>query len=249
MSQFTSTYTFILPSGVEAEVKELTGKHHRILTTKGGSSLHAKLNTILADVLVRVGSNTSIDAKFVLNMLMNDRKMALVMARQFSMDFDETFKFRYAYTSKVDNKAKEILLSATIPNGIFPMTPMPNQYKEYSEIQRTYTVTLPKSKVDVSFKLFDGNGDMQVASLGNKIHMNSPIELRNPTYKHGDVTLKLNLDEVSMKDISFLREYMTSLEGAVDTNIQITHPEDDSAVVTIDVMHTESFFYPMEEIG
>ena len=49
------THTFKLTSGVEAEVRELTGKHQRILTQiKKGQSHSDRLNLMLADVLVPV---------------------------------------------------------------------------------------------------------------------------------------------------------------------------------------------------
>ena len=84
----------------------MTGKHQRILTEQKNKKIGENLNEVIEDVLVRVGSVTTIDSKFVENLLAADRKKILTECRQFTMDFDPEFKFTYDYLAKDKSKQK-----------------------------------------------------------------------------------------------------------------------------------------------
>lgn len=251
-----STHEFILPSGVRAIVKSLTGQHEEFLTQqlKGEDHSH-RLNKVLADVLVQVGSNKSIDVDFVESMLAVDRKLCLVTVRQFSMDFEEFFEYDYEYedVSDITRTHTELI---PIEGGNFPFDPMPVQYVEYSEIQRQYKVTLPKSGQEITLNLLDGNAER----MGTKLKKNerstlSLLKLRNPVYmfkKDGGkeaVPVQLDLRKVGYKDLDFLRSAIKEAEGKVHTEIRFDHPEAETnptvqKKVVVDVLSTINFFFP-----
>jgi len=97
-----NTHVFKLTSGIECEVKEFVGKHQRILT-EGKGKFSDKLNTALADAIIRVGSVKVIDLKFVENMLASDRRRALTEIRQFTMGDEDLFNFDYEYEDEDGN--------------------------------------------------------------------------------------------------------------------------------------------------
>ena len=91
-----------LPCGVEYIVKELVGKHQRLLTEQR-TKKHDKMNMLLADVIESVDgvdyeSMTEIERlKFVRLMLGSDRKYILTEARQLAMSHNPTFEFKYEW--------------------------------------------------------------------------------------------------------------------------------------------------------
>jgi hypothetical protein len=250
-----ATFKFNLISGVEAEVTFLTGKQQRILTQQlKGQTYTDRLDALLADVLVRVGSFKAVDVDFVRNMLSEDRRLALVMARQFTMDFEKAFKFVFEYESVNGGKAEkefEIPLNA---EGTFPVTPMSEQYKEYHEIPTHKFVVLPKSGLEVRFELATGNSERIIAaSKKEERSTHTVLEMRRPTYKKDDIWRKLDLDGLHLRDIEALRAAMKEGEGKVDTEIQFEHPEAEfkegrEKIVTVDVISSVNFFYPSGKI-
>lgn len=62
-----NTHIFKVPSGVEFEVTELTGKQQRILTEQSNKPHTEKLAEMLASVLVRVGKLHFTSQYFILN--------------------------------------------------------------------------------------------------------------------------------------------------------------------------------------
>lgn len=261
------THVFKLNSGVECEIKFLVGKHQRWLTEQDGVDFSTKLNKVLADVIIRVGSKKDIDVDFVTNMLSVDRKKALVELRQFSLDFEIEFDFNYEYISEIENEKKVEPLTLDISSGFneVPLKVLIDSevveapYKEYSDINTKQTITLPKSGKKVTFSLLNG--------VGEKIAMKTPkkersshtaIMMRRPTEEHiggkGDsVQIQLNLDDLGLKDIEFLRASIKEAEGSIDTEYMFEHPEaelkpQEEKEVVIDLINTMAFFFPSQAI-
>lgn len=261
-----NTHIFKLPSGVECEVKEMTGKHQRILTEQKSKKLGENLNELLADVIVRVGTNKSIDLAFVKEMLACDRKKALTEVRQFTMDFDPVFKFTYDYTDQLGTKQKhplEIDLSEGFPTTTLKVDDgkgnlVDAAYKEYDEIQRDIKVKLPRSGKEVVYNLLDGRGEqVGVNTSKNSRSSHTAILMRSPREFHktanDSVPVQLNLDNLSIKDLEFLRSHIKEREGQVDTEIMFEHPEAETKPasekeVVVDVLGVLAFFFPSEAI-
>lgn len=250
-----STYKFNLPSGVECEVAYLTGLHQRLLNQQlKGETHNDRLNNILVDIIKRVGNVRVITKEFVENMLTPDRRTCLVMARQYTHDFEELFKFKYSYTSVVDESQKEYELEIPLnADGMFPIKAMTKQYAEYSEIERTRTILLERSKKTVTFNLLDGLSEKIGASTKkDQISSHTPLEMRRVTYLHENGTpIKVNFDQLHVKDLETLRLAIKAEEGSIDTELQFKHPEWETGQVpaekeyiTIDLLGTTAFFFP-----
>lgn len=258
-----NTHVFKLPSGVECEVKELIGKHQRILTEQKNKNIAENLNEVLADVLVRVGTVKHITLEFVLNMTASDRKKCLVEARQFSMDHEPVFEFDYEYIDE-DGNTKNFPQSVDISDG-FPTKPlqvisgdtvMDADYKEYADIVKTHEIVLPRSGSKVRFTLLDGNGELLAQRTSkNKLSSHTALQMLNPqilqeSNKGGDpVWIQLNLDNLSLKDIAYLRSSAKEMQGSVDTEIRFENPRadfDNSAekYITVDLLGVVDFFFP-----
>ncbi len=262
-----ANHTFTLPSGVEAETTELEGKHQRILTEQTGKNHADKLNELLAALLVRVGSVKNPSVEFVGKMLSADRKWALIQARQFSMDFDPTFKFKFPYASEDGGIKQEAELEVNLEEG-FVFTPYRMRlesgrlvecvYGEYADIERTRTIELPKSGDKVTFTLLDAVGEKHAQAIPkNQRSSHSSILLRNPVVAYktesDTVPIKLDLDKMKLKDIEALRTAIKECEAQLDTEIMFAHPEADKKPqnqkeVVLDLLGTVAFFYPSEAI-
>lgn len=265
-----NTHTFKLTSGVECEVEEMTGKHQRILTEQKNKKLGENLNEMLVSVIKRIGSDTHITLEKVKNLLASDRKKILTEVRQFTMDFDPLFKFNYDYVTSQGHKAVEPL-EIDLSKG-FPSTQLKvlgkNEagqtalvdatYDEYDNIQRNYTIILPKSKKEVRWTLLDGVGEaaaMATSKADRSSH--TAIAIRNPVEFHqGEVDrvpIKLDLDRLPLKDVEALRNHIKEVEGSVDTEIMFVHPEAETKPkeekeIIVDVLGVVAFFFPSEAI-
>lgn len=119
----TNTHVDKFPSGVEFEVKELTGKHQRILTEQSSKTHNQKLDEVLADILVRVGTDTEIKEEFIKTMLACDKQKALITVRQFTLGFQKEFEFHWDYKSS-DGAKKTHKLSIPLEDANFPTKPV-----------------------------------------------------------------------------------------------------------------------------
>lgn len=119
------THVFVLPSGVEMEVRALLGKDQGTITKKDTIGDIDPFNQMLADCIVRLGDKTSasITRKDVENMLINDRKYALVELRQFSLRYKEVFKFNYEWPLDKNGNKEVQAYEAIFTRENFPMTP------------------------------------------------------------------------------------------------------------------------------
>lgn len=244
----------------------MTGKHQRILTERKDKPIGESLNEILVDVIVRVGDNTAIDLDFVRDMLAADRKKALVESRQFTLDFPERFEFTFKYLDG-DKKKCEAVIPVDISDG-FPTVPyhtpkdggtfVEANYAGYSEVQREFKITLPKSGEDLVFKILTGKGEMMgAATKKDDMSSHTSLKIRNPRFfrkaEKDTVPIVANLDNMHIKDIEFLRSYIKKVEGRVDTELRFEHPDADrlstgEREVVVDLLGLVPFFFPSEAI-
>lgn len=269
-----NTHIFKLPSGVEAEVKEMQGIHQRMLTENANKPMGDKLSAVLCDVLIRVGTKTDLTPEFIHNMLSADKKKCLVEARQFSLDFDEHFSFTYEYKDSATGEKREETLDLDLSAG-FESRPykllvetedgvewQAAEYQEYDDIKREFDFELPKSKKMVRIHLLDGKGEA-VGSKMKRVDMSSHTQLliRNPQYlvekESGNIIpMKIetrDLDRMSIKDLEAIRTNIKNLEGQVDTEIMFEHPEAETKQgkekdVVVDLLGEIAFFFPSEAI-
>jgi hypothetical protein len=259
------THIFKLLSGVECEVRELTGKHQRILTEQKNKNLNDNLNNLLTDVIVRVGSKRNVDLQFVKKMLACDRKKILVEVRQFTMGFDPKLEFTYDYVD-VNNSHKKHPVFVDLSSG-FEEKPLfvkgeddtliPASYIEYDSIQREIEVVLPSGK-KVGFYLLDGVGEELATNISkNSMSSHTALLMRRPYEFHQGPTdiipINLNLDSLKYKDIEFLRTTIKQYEGRINTELSFEHPEahlkpQNEKNIIVDLLGITAFFFPSEAI-
>lgn len=257
------THTFKLPSGVECEISEFRAKHQEMLTIGLNSKKFSdRLDEIIRDVVVRIGSNTNITPEVVKSLLACDKKKILIECRFFSLGF-EPFEFNYEYKNeKGEKKQHRVVIDfgdegfKTIPvkrvseNGDI----VDADYTELDQIEKDVEIILPRSQEKVRFTMLDGKGEQIMATINRKnISSSTPLEIRRPVKFHIDATgkeipIKLRLGDLSLADIEFLRKSIKQMEGDVDSSITFERPEDDDTgntpEITLDVTQVTAFFFP-----
>jgi len=254
-----TTHTFNLISGIEAEVVKFKGRHQRALTERVKGESHTdRLNKLLVLTLVRVGKfifsevpeETRID--FVQNMTRADRRHALVEARQFTMDFEESFKFIWEYDN-IKGQKSTYELEIPFTDKSFPITRSEKQYSSYDTLEREKLFTLPKSGEQVKYFIMDGKAETMLSKIAeDKISSHTPILARRPCFNNEGIWTPIDindLDDMDIKDIEALRKEVLKGEGKVDTEIRFKHPEaehksEEKKYVVVDVLDSICFFFP-----
>jgi len=122
------TVSSVTPSGVEFELRGLLGKDQDTISraTHGNNAINV-FNEMLADCLVRLGDlyGKDVTPRIVEGMLSNDRDFALVLLRQFSLDFNPQFDFKYEWPIEAGQRQdKEIFdYSINFSYKNFPVVP------------------------------------------------------------------------------------------------------------------------------
>jgi len=265
-----NTKVNVLPSGVEFEVYELTGKQQKILTQNTGG-MQDRLDKMLASVLARVGDKSKIDEEFVQSMRSQDRRFALLTARRFSMEgteYENKFDLDYEYKSETEGIKKSFPLTVDIsefevrgyqkPKIIkkeegLELSYEPVDYSNYDEVinDSQYEVFLPKSGKKCLLSYRTGKHE-KAASLVSKKERSSHtvLEMSNPRLvEDNDVPIKADLDKMPLYDLGLLRKVIKNCEARVDTEIMFEHPEADlkgpgEKDVIIDILSEPAFYFP-----
>lgn len=268
------TKQFTLLSGVEAEIKMLSGKHQRMLTERKNKKHTDNLNDMLVDLLVRVGDNHNVDEDFVKSMLSADRRKCLVVARQFSLEIepDETlpkndeynqlardskiFNFDWAYLDNNGEKQKSEQ-SVDLSDG-FPEHKYKEQFTNYTELRKTVEVVLPQGKIKARFKMLDGWSEELAANLKkDEQSSHTTLIMRNVQIEHQaskeKVWIQADLDRMSLINIEYLRKKIKEYEGRIDTEFMFMHPEADTKPqnekeVVVDLLSVTAFFFPSQAV-
>lgn len=268
------TFKGILNSGLKYEIGEMKGKHQRILSSSFAKDEGLTgLNEVLADILVSLGDKKNITVADIKHLLSCDKENMLLAARNLSMD-GEPFEFTYKYKSK-SGIEKEVALvydfekdgdlgittvkvEKEVTEGKFTTTKLADANFEngYTDEDKIVTIMLPKSKKVVKFRMLDGRGEENGAKVKvsqrtshTPLKMRNPVEVLDKKDKEGNnIEVILNLDDLGLKDISYLRAQIKAYEGRVDTEIKFEHPEKENEFITVNILGQLAFFFPSEEI-
>ncbi len=99
--------TIVTPSGVQAEIKGLIGKHQALITVQNEKKRAAGLKTILTDCITKLGDKTIITEDMVDKLLSFDRKYFLWEIRKLSNEDNNSFVFDYEFPSQGNKKLKQ----------------------------------------------------------------------------------------------------------------------------------------------
>jgi hypothetical protein len=170
----SSTKVFKLVSGVECEIKPLTGFALNELTKANGKSGIDKLCELAASSVTRIGLRTDIEHRDVMSLLDCDQKKLLMEVGLFSDPDFEIIEYPYQYKdSETKKMRKGTELFDLTDRSIFDEQPYKDvdkegryhdvHYTELSEIKKTRKCTLLDRKdkagngIEVEFKLLDSN--------------------------------------------------------------------------------------------
>ena len=197
-------YTFMLPSGAEIELREMTGTEEELLTNQRLIRSGDAVNQVLANCIVRMGENEEVSTKDVLDMLSGDRLFVLVRLRQVSLG-DEV-----ELDPVCQNQACRTKNHVVVNLNDLPVTP-------YGE-EREFAFTLPASGSPVRFVHLDGHKEKRLAQMQEpSISVAMMIRILDI---NGNPPSKKALNEMSMRDRTALRAEMLRVDAGIDTNIE-----------------------------
>ncbi|RUP38222.1 MAG: hypothetical protein EKK63_12645 [Acinetobacter sp.] len=114
--------TSVLPSGVQASYRSLTGKHQEQITINDEDKRRAGIDNILVDCLISIGDDTEVTLKKVQALLVEDRKALLFALRQLSNQENKEFRFEYEFPTQGGKKMKDAY-KVNFTKDDFPVTP------------------------------------------------------------------------------------------------------------------------------
>ena len=254
------THTFILPSGIEAEIRDMLGESSEVFTKKKNIETGMAHSLLIKEVLVRVGDNTNITIDFIENLLSKDRKVILFVARQYTYDFPKEYVMPVKFGKSVvefpvtleDFVPKnypfyEEVLKARAKESEKGEIPEPIAiFKSYSEVleKRKIELLLPKSKKKAFFYLMTGKDEKKALKVNmEEASLLTVLSLRNPTTMGQTGEVMLNLKELHAMDISELHSKMNEHEGNFDTSIEVSNPDKFGDAKMIQLLDS-SFFFP-----
>jgi hypothetical protein len=170
------------------------------------------------------------------------------MIRQNTYDYPTTIEQPLSYAEKDDNGNKtgkfiDFNVSEEIPDGEFAFTlgnlAEANGYKDknntvlkkYSDMSRTYTVTLPESKVRGKIrrpKMVVTMIAPTVAAYSKMVNVEDVCQMinqRKPTVEDGKGSIRLNVGDLPMNFSNMLLSEIDVNEGKVHTQTKFTHPD------------------------
>jgi len=197
-------HIFELPSGVEVELREMTGAEEELLTNQRLIRTGDAVNQVLKNCIVRLDENEEPSVKDVLDLLSGDRLFILVKLRQISLGDDVELELTCA------NPACRAANMVTINIEELETTP-------YGE-DREFAFTLPGSGRKVMFGYLDGHKEKRLAAL-KEPSISSAMLIRIIDIDGAAPSKKL-MNEMSLRDRSALRQEMLRVDAGVDTTVE-----------------------------
>ncbi|MHB9038483.1 MAG: T4 family baseplate hub assembly chaperone [Armatimonadota bacterium] len=197
-------YTFILPSGSEIELREMTGAEEELLTNQKLIRSGDAVNQVLANCILRIGESDDVTVKHVLDMLSGDRLYVLVKLRQISLGDEVELELG------CPNAACRAKNRVTINVDDLAVTPYPDE--------REFVFVLPSSGAKVQFCYLDGHKEKRLAQM-QEPSISAAMLIRILDID-GNPPSKKALAEMSMRDRSALRAEMLRVDAGIDTTIE-----------------------------
>ena len=196
-------YTFTLPSGIEAELREMTGAEESLLTNRRLMKDGEGINQVIRNCLVRLGDKTELAPKDMLDLLSGDRLFLLVRLRQIS--FGDEVELSLTCPARDCGEATEVTINL---NDLDVTSYGP---------EREFIFELPRSKKVVLFTFLDGHMEKRLAALKDpSLHSAMLMRVKEIDSKAPN---KNSLAELPAFDLNALRAEMQRVDGGVDTTI------------------------------
>ncbi len=146
----------------------------------------------------------------------------------------------------------------TTPDGFIEKFPILYQdYIEMLNINKTVSVTLPESLVEVEYQLLDGEIENKWAPtlkreseivVNMQILMHSPKMLGKNKSDHKIVKFSFETDNCDILDLEYLRKHIMETEGTIDTFLAIEHQTDKNRSKRVDLVSLPAFFFPSQAL-
>ena len=198
-------HTFILPSGTEIDLVEMTGVEEDLLTNRRLMKNGEGINRVLLNCTKRLGENDEPKMKDILDLLSGDRLFALVRLRQISLGDEVDLELTRP------NPGCDELTYVTINLNDLEVTP-------YGE-EREFEFTLPGSGKVVTFGYLDGHKEKRLAAVKQPT-LTAAMMIRIVKIDDQPPSKKL-LNEMTMGDRSALRKEMLRVDGGIDTQVDV----------------------------
>jgi len=197
-------HVFTLPSGTEVEIREMTGAEEELLTNQRLIRSGDAINQVFMNCILRLGDKEDLALKDVLDLLSGDRLFILVKLREISLG-DEV-ELDLVCPNQACRAVNPVLLSTEE----LEVTP----YGEAKEFART----LPQSGALVRFRHLDGHMEKRLAAL-KEPSISSAMLMRIIDIDSVSPTKKA-MNEMSLRDRSFLRQEMLKADAGMDTTVE-----------------------------
>ena len=252
-----SVKSIILPSGVEAGITEMLGKHTRYLTEGKNLSNNAGVEAVIADCIAYIGNDNGVKSReFVQSMLSADREFLLFNIRQFSYEEPKRFLFNYDWPLDNENKrrtehivelSKENFplkhFSFVTPNEDGSLPVVFSSYKEMLDTKKEYHLDLPSGQ-SVACLVPNGYSETEISRKDRqKVSDHDFINMRKPRIvkSENERTMAI-LDKFTAKDYMALRNGIKEYEGKFDLTVKIEGPNGENRNVSL--LALPDFFFP-----
>jgi len=197
-------HVFTLPSGTEVELREMTGAEEEILTNQRLIRSGDAINQVFMNCILRLGDKEDLALKDVLDLLSGDRLFILVKLREISLGDEVELDL---VCPNAACRAQNPMLLSTEELEVTP-------YGEAKEFART----LPQSGALVRFRHLDGHMEKRLAALMEP-SISSAMLMRIIDIDSSPPTKKA-MNEMALRDRSFLRQEMLKADAGIDTTVE-----------------------------
>jgi len=194
-------YLFTLPSGLDCELREMTGVEEELLTNERLLKSGDAVNMVLRNCLLRLGEQTSLTMEHILGLLSGDRLFLLVKLRQVSLGDEVTVAL--TCPNRVCRNSEQLVVNLEE----LPVIPYP--------AEREFLFPLPATGQVVKFGFLDGRKEKRLNAIRD-VDLSHAMLIRILTIDEQPPSKK-TLAEMSISDRQALREAMVAVDCGIDT--------------------------------
>lgn len=268
----SETFVFNGVTGIEYEIRKVTGEQINDLTKQGSQSETDKMNNFMLLSTVRIGSKMDVTKDDIQNMLSKDTYKLLMQSVFFNNPKKKHFNYKYELqhpTMKMKQMFSEPFNFSD--EAIFDEKPymdfdkhgnlVPVYYTELSDIKKTRSLVLEDKKDEkgnpavVQFSLVDGNlekGMQRIKPEKDGIEAKCKLHclkewITIPDAKKGETKVLANLSSTSLtvNDQSLVFDAILDTEGRYNTLFDIDNPyEERYEKIRVNLIGMQGFILP-----
>lgn len=229
-----------LPTGVSAEVREMTGNEQRNFMNRtkqmNGTAVQELLGacTVTFDGKPLPGDPVE-RTNFLLSMLSGDRATLVFHIRRHSLGSDFHFGAKCPNPECKKDNMWEVDLSI---KEDFPLTPYKHGNQKIVEYEST-----ARPGLKIQYSHLDGHAEMSIFRKRNALTSLSDLEQRIPKAWDGKTWVGIALNKVPDRLITELRQHIKANEGNIRTTVDLVCPNCDHEI-SFDLLQQPDFMTP-----